>query len=356
MQCTDLGGTERASLQLMTGLQQCGHECRAISLNPLGRLAPLLEKQGISVYGLPYRGTGGIMSVPYLRSRLKREDCEVLIMTGPNLMAMMNLGNLGNNCRVLAVHHHHTGEKPRWQWRLIYRVACKLFKAVTFPSDFIRQEAEQLYPPIAKKSHTIRNPIILPPLPTSEQKRVARLSIGIPPDAKVIGNAGWLIPRKRLDIFLRVAAKVAGKNSIVCVIAGDGPERTKLHRLANELGIAKFVRWLGWQEDLSDFYHTLDCLLFNSDWEALSMTALEGLSYGVPLVASIRHGGLKEIVSSEQHGFLFADHDIDKLANSVVKSFESSNIQMAAVRRARVEESCNFKGCVATVERLFSCN
>jgi glycosyltransferase involved in cell wall biosynthesis len=355
MQCTDLGGTERASLQLMSGLQQRHHACRVISLNPLGHMAPLLRQQGIPAEGLPYRGIGGVLSAPGLRSRLKQESCDAFIMTGHNLLAMTALGELGNGRRLLAVHHHHTGEKPAWHWRLIYRLAEKTFQAITFPSDFIRREAEALYPPLASKSHTIRNPIEVPVLPTLEQREAARDALGIAPETTVIGNAGWLIPRKRFDVFLRVAAQVAKQEKeTMCIIAGDGPERSQLERLAHELGMAERVRWLGWQADMTPFYLSLDCLLFNSDWEALSMTALEALSYAVPLVASVEHGGLGEIVKNEQHGVLLGSHDIEKLSDAVLRSLGKDGARFAMAGRARVEQCCEFNACVSAVERLIA--
>lgn len=355
IQCTELGGTERASLQMMTGLRRLGHSCSLISLNPLGRLRPVLQEHNIPAVGLPYRGPGGLFSLPRLHARLQQECCDGLIMTGHNFLAMTALGDLGKGHRILAVHHHHQGEKPDWQWRLIYRRVDKTFNAVTFPSDFIRKEAAAIYPPIAPKCHTIRNPIAIPPLPTSDQRWAARDAMGIPQQAKVIGNAGWLIPRKRIDIFLRVAAQVASRQpDAVFVLAGDGPDRLKMERLADELGIAGRVMWLGWREEMRTFYHSLDCLLFNSDWEALSMTALEAMSYGLPLVASIEHGGLGEIVTHEEHGILLPRHDIESLAKSVMRMVGVDGKQLALAGRKRVEQYCDFQDCVSSVEALLT--
>jgi glycosyltransferase involved in cell wall biosynthesis len=355
IQCTELGGTERASLQLMTGLKRMGHSCRVISLNPLGRLLPILHDAQIPALGFHYRGPGGLFSLPRLYARLQKERGDALIMTGHNLFAMMALGDIGKERRLLAVHHHHRGEKPDWQWRLIYRWADKTFKAITFPSDFIKREAELLHPPIALKSHTIRNPIEMPSPPTPDQRRAARETLGIPQQAKVIGNAGWLIPRKRFDIFLRVAAQVVREQKdTVVVIAGDGPEQPKLKRLAYELGLTERVRWLGWREEMRTFYMSLDCLLFNSDWEALSMTALEAMSHCVPLVASIKHGGLGEIVTHEEHGILLENHDIKNLTNSVLRTFGNDGSRLALAGRRRVEQCCDFKSCVSSVEALIT--
>ncbi len=75
--------------------------------------------------------------------------------------------------------------------------------------------------------------------------------------------------------------------------------RDSLQRLAASLGIATpGVIWTGWLTDLTPFYAGIDVLLFNSDWDALGLTPVEAMSYGVPVVASVEHGGLGEILDN----------------------------------------------------------
>ena len=65
------------------------------------------------------------------------------------------------------------------------------------------------------------------------------------------------------------------------------------------------------------FYQSLDVLLFNSDWDTMGLTALEAMSYGVPVAASVQQGGLKEVIVDERFGRLLATHDTDTLADQV---------------------------------------
>ena len=209
MQCTNLGGMEQASLRLMRGLQGKGHSVQVISLNPIGALAPHLTEAGIEAEGLAYCGKGGWKTALLLRRRLSRIKADALLMTGHHLLAMMvAIGKFCEGRRVLAIHHYHTGVKPRWQWRVIYKLASKHFQAITFPSDFIRHEAEAIHPPVEKISYTIRNPLPIPDLPTYEGKLKARKTLELPLDTPIVGNAGWLIAGKRFDVFLQVAAEV----------------------------------------------------------------------------------------------------------------------------------------------------
>jgi len=319
IQCANLGGMEQASLRLMRGLQARGHELQLLSLNPIGKLGPLLEEAGIPHEGMPYAGRGGWRILPRLRRKLHESKADAMIMTGHHLLAMLALGNFAKGRRILSIHFHHAGVKPDWQWRLIYRLACTRFQAITFPSDFIRQEAGNIYPPTAALAQTIRIPLNMPALPTAEQKQAARRTLGLPPAGPIIGNAGWLIPRKRFDVFLRTAAIIAARcPEAHFVIAGDGGERTKLEALAVELNLTGRLTWSGWVQNMESFYQSLDVLLFNSDWDAMGLTPLEAMSYGIPVVASVVNGGLKEVLSSPEWCFLLDRHEPETLAEAVM--------------------------------------
>jgi len=355
MQGTNLGGMEQASLRLMLGLKERGHSCVVVSLTPIGSLGPLLHEQGISVQGLPYLGKGGWRSFSLLRRTLRGIRADALLMTGHNLLAMLALGDLCRGRRLLAIHFHHEGVKPSWQWQLIYRIACSRFQAITFPSDFIRAEAETLYPPVKRLAHTIRNPLAIPELPTAEERWQARAALGLSPDIPVIGNAGWLIPRKRFDIFLRVAHKVLQElPNAMFLIAGDGEDRSRLEAFAAHLNIAERVKWLGWQQDLKHFYQSLDVMLFNSDFDAMGLSPLEAVSYGVSLVASVQKGGLKEIVNNDDCGFLIATHDIVVLAEKTVYFIRNKEAahKTAMVCRNKIAQISDTRNIAWEIESL----
>lgn len=346
---------EQASLRLMVGLQGRGHSCEVLSLNPLGDLAPLLEKNGIAARGIRYRGKGGWRSAFELRSRLASVKADALIMTGHNLLAMLLLGELCKGRRLLAMHHYHTGLKASWQWRGIYAVARRRFAHITYPSEFIRREALAIDPQIGAVSVTVRNPLPLPELPGEQTRREARMRLGLPLDAKLVGNAGWLIQGKRFDVFLEVASRVAGKDSSVAfVVAGDGDRRDYLMGLARDLGLNGRVFWLGWQKAMVPFYQAIDVLLFNSDWDALAMTPIEAMSYGVPVVASVLNGGLGEVMNGAPLGRLYDSHDVDGMHEAVIGYLNGIEPEARDKARRHIESICNYDRCVSEVERLLT--
>jgi glycosyltransferase involved in cell wall biosynthesis len=359
IQCANLGGMEQANLALLASLKKRGHEVELLSLNPLGALKPLLAEHRIRAEGLAYRGRGGWRSLPQFRRQLARSRSDVLIMTGHNLLAMLALGDFCRGRRLLVMHFHHIGVKPHWQWRLIYRAALAEFSAVAFVSNFIRREAEAIYPPIAAISHTVGAAITLSE-PASEMERMqARRELGLPAQARIVGNAGWLIPRKRFDLFLRVARNIAVEEpDTLFLIAGDGPEAASLRSLARELGIAERVRWLGWQSDLTSVYRALDLALFSTDGDALPRTPLEALGAGVPVVASAVNSGLSEILDDENYGFVVPSHDIEQLTRAALRVLRDGLLGDHLVRAARhrIGQVASVSGHTERVCRLLQLN
>ncbi|MCE0497067.1 MAG: glycosyltransferase family 4 protein [Methylacidiphilales bacterium] len=346
IQCTNLGGMEQYVLLFMDELKKLGIESEVLSLNRFGELKALLDARGISARDLSYRGYGGWRSFWQARRMMQSIRADGLLMSGHNLMAFAAMGRLCKGKRALFIHYHHRNVKPDWAWRIIYRLAAKRFRAIIFASSFIRDEAVDIVPALAGLSRVIYYPFPLPELPTDKTRMAARQSLGIASDALVIGNAGWLIPRKRWDIFIDVAGKVASRvPQARFLIAGDGPQREAMEARASAQGIQNRIHWLGWQKDLTDFFHSLDVMLFNSDWDAMGRTPLEAMAYGIPTVASVTHGGLREILDDSRYAFFSPTHNVVQLADAVVRLLndrEAARV-LGLAGRGRIKEVGNPK-------------
>jgi glycosyltransferase involved in cell wall biosynthesis len=267
-----------------------------------------------------YRGPAGIGIIPALAGKLRASAADQVVMTGPHFAAMLGMKLAGVKGAFLAVHFHHTGVKSPMAWRWIYRLALDRFRWVTFPSEFVRAESVALYPPLRERSLVLRYPQETPPRVEEIQRAKARTSLGLAESDFVVGNAGWLIPRKRFDVFLRVAQKLSiFEPRSKFLIAGGGEEKGKLKNLAKELGISDRIIWLGWQEDLGDFYKSLDALLFNADWDALPVTPQEAVARGIPLVASLLNSGLREVFDPALASRVLLNHDEDELARQLLE-------------------------------------
>ncbi len=339
MQCSNLGGMEQSTLLLMEEMKKCGDEVELLSLHEMGALAPLLEKHEIPFSAVGYKGTWGWRSFFPLKRHLRGRSADALIMVGHNMMAMLALGDLCKGNRLLLLHFHHQGIKTAIIWRWMYQVMIRQFDRIVYPSQFIRREALQLMPRLqfSRKilSYPIASPIRMPSL-SKGQSTMPWENLKLNPSWKYVGNAGWLIQRKRWDVFLRVSAEVAvAVPEARFLIAGDGPMKEEMMQLSKELNLQDRIIWLGWQQNLDDFYRVLDVMLFHSDWDAVGRTPLEAMSYGIPVVASVLHGGLKEMLTSEEQGFLIDQHDVSRLSARVIEFLQDEKLAKKIGAKAR---------------------
>ena len=129
-----------------------------------------------------------------------------------------------------------------------------------------------------------------------------------PHDPLAIGFVGRLVPERGLDVLLKACVRLYGAWTLT--VAGTGPEQEELEALAERLGIASRVTWLGGvpRAELATLWPRLDCLVVPSrttaTWvETYPTQALEAMGHGVTVVAS-DSGALPESVGKA--GLVFA--------------------------------------------------
>jgi glycosyltransferase involved in cell wall biosynthesis len=122
-----------------------------------------------------------------------------------------------------------------------------------------------------------------------------REAAGAAADEPLVGTAGALVGHKDHATFLRAAALVASRRPAVrFVIAGEGPLRPDLERLAAELGLGPRLSLPGHVPDVARSLGDLDLFVLASSGEGLGSASLEAMAAGVPVVLSTA-GGLAEV-------------------------------------------------------------
>jgi glycosyltransferase involved in cell wall biosynthesis len=107
---------------------------------------------------------------------------------------------------------------------------------------------------------------------------------------------GRLHPNKGFDLLLEA---LAATREIGLWIAGDGPLRRPLERLATRLGMAARVRFLGWRDDVAGLMASADLLVCPSLHEPLGNVVIEAWSAGLPVVATASDGPAGLITDGE---------------------------------------------------------
>lgn len=123
-----------------------------------------------------------------------------------------------------------------------------------------------------------------------------------------IGIVANFAPFKRHEDFLRMAAEILKtRQDMEFWIVGDDTEgagrRAVLETLAQELGIAPYVRFLGHRADIPDIMRQLHVLVVPSQFEPFGRVVIEAMACGRPVIGS-RDGGIPEIIEDRLTGYL----------------------------------------------------
>jgi glycosyltransferase involved in cell wall biosynthesis len=107
---------------------------------------------------------------------------------------------------------------------------------------------------------------------------------------------GRLHPSKGFDLLFEAVARTT---AVQLLLAGDGPLRGQLERLASRLGITDRVRFLGWRDDVSALMASADLLICPSLHEPLGNVVIEAWSAGLPVIATASDGPAALITDGE---------------------------------------------------------
>lgn len=131
------------------------------------------------------------------------------------------------------------------------------------------------------------------------------------PDGPLVGYTGRHGHEKRLRDLVEATDGV----DVGVVIAGDGPARERLERLADGRDHVRFLGFLD-REELPAFYTTLDAFAFPSPVETQGLVALEAIACGTPVVA-VDGGALAETIEDGATGYHFPPGDIDRFRTAI---------------------------------------
>jgi glycosyltransferase involved in cell wall biosynthesis len=202
----------------------------------------------------------------------------------------------------------------------------------------------------------VYNGIRLGPRPSPAHRAEVRSSWGVHPQAFVIGTVARLDEVKDIPTLLQAHASLLEKfPSIQLWILGDGPERESLERSAREGVRAGSVRFFGHRQDARNLLPALDVYVNSSTYEGVSLSIVEAMAAGRPIVAT-RTGGNPEVVSDAVTGILVPARDANALAASIeslVRDRDQAE-RLGAAGRKRAEEMFDFDRMIEYYLRAYA--
>ena len=239
--------------------------------------------------------------------------------------------------------------KRRWVNPLLSRRRGH-FRAVS--ADLRRHMLAEGFQP--ERLSVLYNGVAAGERPSDFDRYAARVVLGLPSDAFVIGTVGRLDPVKNLELLLQAHARVTKANERArLVIVGDGSERGALEAKAAELGITGSVSFAGYRQDVRFLMPAFDVFVNCSAYEGVSLTILEAMATALPVVATAV-GGNPEVVVDRETGLLVRANArmlADAIANLAID--ETRRRQMGDAGRRRVEQHFTIGRMVEDYAKLY---
>lgn len=164
-----------------------------------------------------------------------------------------------------------------------------------------------------------------------------------------------LSPEKDIETLLRAVELVVRQAPAFRLeIAGDGPCMAPLRQTSSALGLDDHVRFLGQVRDVPALLARAKLFVLSSLTEGISLTLLEAMASGLPIVAT-RVGGNPEVVADAETGLLVPPQNPPALADALLRFHRDRDacLRLGAAGRRRVEANFDIRRMVAEYERLY---
>jgi glycosyltransferase involved in cell wall biosynthesis len=325
--------------------------CVLTDRHPIG--APMLEANGIHPIFLG-RDKWDPRVVLDLIRLVREHDVDLVHVSGFKGTMLGRIAALVA-ARASVAHIHDARPMPAWV-RLIQFCLARRTDAVIAVSKAMRRAAVDDYGVPAERVHVLYNGVqrhLFLRVPADAGRQI-REELGLADDARVIGIVGRVEPGKGVCELLHAMPAVRTQfPSAVALVVGDGPIRRDCERLAQTLGIASAVRFVGHRSDIPELLAAMDVMAAPSTaMQGFSYAVLEAMCAGLPVVTT-RCGGPAENIVDGESGLLLPVGDAPALAEALVGLLTDANLRKALGEGARRRSiAFSVEGHVAALQTL----
>jgi sugar transferase (PEP-CTERM/EpsH1 system associated) len=328
-----VGGLENGLVNLLNRLDPERFRQTVCCLTSAGKLAERIKVPGVEIMELNV--PAGQFRFPLLRLTkiFHRLSPNIVHTRGwPTVDAVFAARCAGVSYLVHGEHgrEHSDVEGKNWKRNQIRRLVGHVVDRYVIVCDFFRLWLNEMCRVKSERIVYIPNGVdtekfrpsdsgsALEASPSEVRKRL-RSQLGLPPNPVLVGTVGRLDPVKDFPTLMKGFRQIKDSFSgAKLVIVGDGPVRSNLSRLGEELGLDSSLIWLGERNDIPELLRSFDIFVQTSIFEGMSNTILEAMASSLPIIATDT-GGNPEVVSNGENGILVPVGGVTELSVALQK-------------------------------------
>jgi glycosyltransferase involved in cell wall biosynthesis len=355
-----IGGTEMFAREVSVQLGEQGWDSVLCFLSePEGDVRRFLELPNVSFATLPNSTEGRRQAYADLFRILKAHRAETLHLHFVSFLTLYPwIAKLAGVKKVFFTDHHSrpagyvARPAPLWK-KIAARMIGWPFTKVICVSNYGYQCMTTVNALPRNRYEMIYNGIDLARVSSDNGASTRfRERFAIPEHRAIVGQVSWIIPEKGITDFLEMARLVSSRNEDVqFVLAGEGAQREQYMRDAADMGLGDRITFTGMIDDPfgEGVFHAFDIVCQFSRWEEVfGWMIAEAMAHQTPVVAS-RVGGIPELITHGQSGYLVDRGDSEKMSSRVLELVNDPAVRarMGQAARQTVEAKFDLKANVA---------
>jgi glycosyltransferase involved in cell wall biosynthesis len=343
------GGAEKQVALLATQLQTRGHRVGVATFYRGGALEAPLRDANVPVFVLEKTSKVGWEVVGGLKRLLVEGRYEIAhsFLWPANWRTRVAAHLAGTPAVVVSTRSLET--YLGWHRLLLNRFLDRWADRVVVNAEALRRHVVQEQGLREAKVRVIRNGLEPDVFVSRLSREEARLRLGLPRGAMVLGSVGNFKPEKNQEDLIRLVGWLRARGQDVrLLLVGGGPREGDLRRFAAETGVADAVHLVGETPLIADCLAAMDLFLNSSTREGCCNAILEAMAASVPVLA-YAVGGNPELVTNGETGYLFPLGAWEEMARKALALLADTELRRALGLAGRLQVSSRF-----SVERTVS--
>ena len=317
-------GAETQAVNLINGLSRRKFNVHAVVFQDHLDQLTKLDTRTITFYKCPRRYKFDVAIIKKISDIVRHKDIRIIHCTNQIAFLFAFLGRLISGKKSVLVAALHTtinrSVKNEMFDRLLYSPLLIFADRIITVSRNQKRHWIKKYPWLAKRMVTIHNGVDVDAFldrMTHDGREALRVKLNLRQEELVVVLAAEFRPEKGHDTAFKAVNKIKRRGGeIKLVLLGDGEKEAELRILAQRLHLEENLCWEGYQKDIRPYLGVCDVVLISSYAESFSMTMLEAMAAGRPVI-STRVGGADELIVESRNGLLIEPRNPISMADAL---------------------------------------
>lgn len=343
----EIGGMEQVVFDLITSLNKDKYNIKVICIHSFGQISNELKSLGIQVIKLDDMIPLVSFLFPYnLIKEIKDFKADIIHVHSGCWHKAAMAGWIAGVDKILYTEHGRYFPESN-KLVLLDNIFSRITTNVITVSENLATYMHEVIGISKNKISVIINGINVDKfIPSRDLDRLS---------AKRIGIIARLAPVKDIGTLLRAMRIVIDAYTDVQLdIIGDGPERAFLEDLTKELNLSKSVNFHGFRRDIPEVLFPIDIFVLSSISEGTSITLLEAMAAGKPVVVT-NVGGNPAIIEDGVNGFLVPSQDPERMADAIIRLIKENETRrkMGQANIRKVENNYSIQAMALQYENCY---